>query len=140
MVFLGKVRNLKQKREEKEKEEFDAARAAQIELVKDSPKKKIVKKYTQKEWNRFTTSKQQLLSNRYHVILTDHQTKGEKWKKRAKKINLKNFDKGMQVFKEKQDEFWREWDKGFDNAGFSKSKGSKSDRIFGTSKKNTRIM
>ena len=55
-----------------------------------------------KEWNRFKNSDyfdmQDMLCQRYDVILTDYKTKREKVFSILKKINLKNFDKGVTGF------------------------------------------
>ena len=57
------------------------------------------KYFTVKEWNRFKNNDyfdmQDMLCQRYDVILTDYQTKREKIFSALKKINLKNLDKGI---------------------------------------------
>ena len=153
MALLGKVRFRKQRKEEKRIQSEKASIQAEYELekrtkkdgtLKPVPTQKFRKKFTTKQWNKFTDDQKQILSNRYEVILTDHETRKEKWTRRAKQVNLKNFDKGMKKFDEKQKEFWNEFDKGFENAGMSKSKmsvmgGSKpkdnAALIFGKTKK-----
>jgi hypothetical protein len=60
------------------------------------------KYFTIKEWNRFKSNDyfdiQEMLCQKYDVILTDYQTKREKVFSALKKINLKNFDKGVTEF------------------------------------------
>ena len=60
---------------------------------------KVKKFYTVKEWNKFKDNDyfdmQEILCQRYDVILTDYQTKREKIFSVLKKINLKNLDKGI---------------------------------------------
>ena len=60
------------------------------------------KYFTVKEWNRFKNNDyfdmQDMLCQKYDVILTDYQTKREKVFSILKKINLKNFDKGVTEF------------------------------------------
>ena len=63
---------------------------------------KVKKFYTVKEWNKFKGNDyfdmQDMLCQRYDVILTDYQTKREKLFSVLKKINLKNLDKGITGF------------------------------------------
>ena len=63
---------------------------------------RIQKFYTVKEWNKFKSNDyfdmQELLYQKYDVILTDYQTKREKLFSALKKINLKNLDKGITEF------------------------------------------
>ena len=60
------------------------------------------KYFTVREWNRFKSKgsfdMQEMLCQKYDVILTDYQTKREKVFAALKKINLKNFDKGVTEF------------------------------------------
>ena len=60
------------------------------------------KYFTVREWDRFKNNDyfdmQDMLCQRYDVILTDYQTKREKIFSALKKINLKNFDKGVTEF------------------------------------------
>jgi len=60
------------------------------------------KYFTVKEWNRFKNNDyfdmQDMLCQKYDVILTDYKTKREKIFSVLKKINLKNFDKGVTEF------------------------------------------
>ena len=58
--------------------------------------------FSVREWNRFKNNDyfdmQDMLCQRYDVILTDYKTKREKVFSILKKINLKNFDKGVTEF------------------------------------------
>lgn len=58
--------------------------------------------YTVKQWKRFQKNDyfdiQDMLCQKYDVILTDYKTKREKVFSILKKINLKNFDKGVTEF------------------------------------------
>ena len=60
------------------------------------------KYFTVNEWNRFKNNDyfdmQDMLCQRYDVILTDYQTKREKVFSSLKKINLTNLDKGITGF------------------------------------------
>ena len=60
------------------------------------------KYFTVREWNRFKSKgpfdMQEMLCQKYDVILTDYQTKREKIFSALKKINLRNFDKGVSEF------------------------------------------
>ena len=60
------------------------------------------KYFTAREWNRFKSKgsfdMQEMMYQKYDVILTDYQTKREKVFSALKKINLRNFDKGMTEF------------------------------------------
>ena len=63
---------------------------------------KVKKFYTLKEWSKFKGNEyfdmQEMLCQKYDVILTDYQTKREKIFSVLKKINLKNLDKGITGF------------------------------------------
>ena len=60
------------------------------------------KYFTVREWNRFKNNDyfdmQDMLCQKYDVILTDYKTKREKVFSALKKINLRNFDKGVTEF------------------------------------------
>jgi len=60
------------------------------------------KYYTIKEWDNFRKNNyfdmQELLCEKYDVILTDYKTKREKILSILSHINLKNFDKGISQF------------------------------------------
>ena len=63
---------------------------------------RIRKYFTVEEWQRFKTNDyfdmQELLCQKYDVILSDYQTKKQKTFSLLQKINLKNFDKGITEF------------------------------------------
>ena len=63
---------------------------------------RIRKYFTVEEWQKFKQNDyfdmQEMLCQRYDVILTDYQTKREKLFSVLKKINLKNLDKGIAGF------------------------------------------
>ncbi len=54
--------------------------------------------FTVKEWNRFDWDKQQVLTKKYIVILTDYHTKKEQIIQVLNKVNFKNINKGIDVF------------------------------------------
>ncbi len=54
--------------------------------------------FTIKEWNRFDWNKQQVLTKKYAVILTDYKTRKEKMLQVLNQINFKNFNKGIEGF------------------------------------------
>lgn len=56
------------------------------------------KKYTQKEWSRFSWDMQEKLCERYIVILTDYKTKKEKLFNLLDKFNAKNLNAGITKF------------------------------------------
>ena len=60
------------------------------------------KYFTVREWNRLKNNDyfdmQDMLCQKYNVILTDYQTKREKVFSALKKINLRNFDRGVSEF------------------------------------------
>ena len=60
------------------------------------------KYFTLREWNRFKNNDyfdmQEMLCQKYDVILTDYKTKREKIFSALKKINLRNFDNGVAEF------------------------------------------
>ena len=63
---------------------------------------RIRKYFTVEEWQRFKQNDyfdmQELLCQKYDVILSDYQTKKQKTFSLLQKINLKNFDKGITEF------------------------------------------
>ena len=63
---------------------------------------RIRKYFTVKEWQKFKTNDyfdmQEMLCQKYDVILSDYQTKKQKTFSLLKKINLKNFEKGVTEF------------------------------------------
>ena len=81
------------------------------------------KYFTVREWDRFKNNDyfdmQDMLCQKYDVILTDYKTKREKVFSALKKINLRNFDKGVtelsklvQSFGGSMDQLTREFDSG----------------------------
>ena len=93
------------------------------------PTQNYVKKYTQKEWDRFDINMQQRLTNRYTVEITDYETKQDKWKRRARSFNQENIDKGMSKFQNVMKKF----DTGMEKA-LGKNKTDSSSMIFGNKK------
>ncbi len=61
--------------------------------------------FTVKEWNRFAWNMQEVLCKKYDVILSDHQTTKEKTISLLNKINMKNFNKGMDTFNKSMSKF-----------------------------------
>ena len=74
-----------------------------------------------KEWNRFDKvltksiggqeyylDVQELLCKKYDTILTDYETKREKWLRRLKMVNQTNIDKGLKVFNDGVENFTKE--------------------------------
>jgi len=110
------------------------------------------KYFTVKEWNRFKNNDyfdmQDMLCQRYDVILTDYKTKREKVFSILKKINLKNLDKGVtefsklvQSFGGSMDQLTREIDsqtsKDKDNLDSIWGKSENSVPIWSTSENNS---
>jgi hypothetical protein len=102
------------------------------------------KYFTIEEWQKFKTNDyfdmQEMLCQRYDVILSDYQTKKQKTFSLLQKINLKNFEKGIiefsklvQSFGNSMDQFTAE----IDNKKISDKKNLES--IWGPSKKQTPI-
>ena len=100
--------------------------------------------YTEKQWSKFKSNDyfdmQELLCQKYDVILSDYQTKKQKTFSLLQKINLKNFDKGitefvklLQSFGNSMDQFTTE----IDNKKISDKKNLES--IWGPSEKQTPI-
>ena len=105
---------------------------------------RIRKYFTVEEWQKFKTNDyfdmQEMLCQKYDVILSDYQTKKQKTFSLLQKINLKNFDKGItgfskivQSFGNSMDQFTAE----IDNKKISDKKNLES--IWGPSKKQTPI-
>ena len=107
------------------------------------------KYFTVREWNRFKSKDsfdmQEMLCQKYDVILTDYKTKREKVFSALKKINLKNFDRGVtefsklvQSFGGSMDQLTRELDsqksKDSDNMDLIWGKPGNSVPIWGDSK------
>lgn len=131
-MILDKVRNLDEKKRIKARNDAKAEIQAEWERINpDKLKQNYTKKYTMKEWKRFTPAQQEVLSNRYTVILTDHETKSEKAKRYVKKITLENVGKGIDKFNSAQNKFWKDFDKGM---GDSLGKNKSSITMFPTKK------
>ena len=105
---------------------------------------RIRKYFTVEEWQKFKTNDyfdmQEMLCQKYDVILSDYQTKKQKTFSLLQKINLKNFNKGitefsklLQSFGNSMDQFTAE----IDNKKISDKKNLES--IWGPSKKQTAI-
>ena len=67
--------------------------------------------FTVKEWNRFDWNKQQVLTKKYTVILTDYKTRKEKILQVLNQINFKNFHKGIDIFNKMVQDFGNSMDK-----------------------------
>ena len=96
------------------------------------------KYFTVKEWNRFKNNDyfdmQDMLCQKYDVILTDYQTKKEKLFSALKKINLKNFDKGVTEFSKLVQSFGGSLEQLTREIDSSKSKGKDHlDSVWGKS-------
>lgn len=134
-MILGKIRNRKEKAIRREKEYIQAD--YELESKKNAPTKKYEKRYTTKAWNRFSEPMKQILTNRYTVILTDHQTRRERVRKNIRGVNLKNFSKNVKRVDEGQKKFWSKYDKAM-SVTFGSNKQSNTEKIFGSG--NTKIM
>jgi len=102
------------------------------------------KYFTIEEWQKFKTNDyfdmQEMLCQRYDVILSDYQTKKQKTFSLLQKINLKNFEKGITVFSKLVQSFGNSMDQftaEIDNKKISDKKNLES--IWGPSKKQTPI-
>ena len=113
---------------------------------------KVKKFYTVKEWNKFKSNDyfdmQDMLCQKYDIILTDYKTKREKIFSFLKKINLKNLDiaitgfsKLVQSFGGSMDQLTREIDsqtsKDTDNLDSIWGKSTNSVPIWSTSENNS---
>ena len=113
---------------------------------------RIKKYFTVKEWGQFKNNDyfdmQNMLCQKYDVILTDYQTKREKVFSALKKINLKNFDKGItefsrlvQSFGGSMEQLTREIDsqkhKDLENLDLAWGKSGNSVPIWGSSENNS---
>ena len=102
------------------------------------------KYFTVKEWQKFKTNDyfdmQELLCQKYDVVLTDYRTKKKKTFSLLQKINLKNFDKVITEFSKLVQSFGNSMDQfttEIDNKKISDKKNLES--IWGSSKKQTPI-
>ena len=79
--------------------------------------------FSVREWNRFSWSMQEILCKKYDIILTDYQTRKEKIILLLNKINMKNFNKGMDMFNRSLNKFSKTVDSLTSNkSGFNQSK------------------
>ena len=78
---------------------------------------------SQRAWNKFTWDKQEILTKCYEITIPDYQTKKEKAIKILKKINLKNFNKGIDTFQKGVNTF----SKGMDEFRMGKAMGNQSN-------------
>jgi len=100
--------------------------------------------YTVKQWQRFKTNDyfdmQELLCQKYDVILSDYQTKKKKTFSLLQKINLKNFDKGITEFSKLVQSFGNSMDQFTTEINDKKISDKKNlESIWGSSKKQTPI-
>ena len=105
---------------------------------------RIRKYFTVEEWQKFKTNDyfdmQELLCQKYDVILSDYQTKKQNTFSLLQKINLKNFEKGIIEFSKLVQSFDNSMDKftaEIDNKKISDKKNLNS--IWGPSGKQTPI-
>ena len=91
---------------------------------------------------------QEVLCKKYNVILTDYQTRKEKITLLLNKINMKNFNKGMDTFNKSLNKFSKTVDsltasaskssfKGFDQGKSMEGLGKSKNEIWGDSNANS---
>ena len=105
---------------------------------------RIRKYFTVKEWQKFKTNDyfdmQEMLCQRYDVILSDYQTKKQKTFSLFQKINLKNFEKGITEFSKLVQSFGNSMDQFTAEINDKKISDKKNlESIWGLSKKQTPI-
>ena len=105
---------------------------------------RIRKYFTVKEWQKFKTNDyfdmQEMLCQRYDVILSDYQTKKQKTFSLLQKINLKNFNKGITGFSKLVQSFGNSMDQFTAEINDKKISDKKNlESIWGSSKKQTPI-
>ena len=105
---------------------------------------RIRKYFTVKEWQKFKTNDyfdmQELLCQKYDVILSDYQTKKQKTFSLLQKINLKNFEKGITEFSKLVQSFGNSMDQFTAEINDKKISDKKNlESIWGSSKKQTPI-
>ena len=96
------------------------------------------KYFTAREWNRFKDNDyfdmQEMLCQKYDVILTDYKTKREKIFSALKKINLRNFDNGIAEFSKLVQSFGSSMDQLTSEIDSQKSKDTDNlDLVWGKS-------
>jgi len=102
------------------------------------------KYFTVKEWQRFNTDNysdmQELLCQKYDVILSDYRTKKQKIFSLLQKINLKSFDKGVSEFSKLVQSFGNSMDQFTAEMDNKKTSDKKNlEYILGPSEKQTPI-
>ncbi len=94
---------------------------------------RIRKYFTVKEWQRFKSNNyfdmQEMLCQRYDVILTDYKTRKEKIISVLKKFNQKNFDKSMTQFGDFMKDFGNSMDQLTREIDSPKRRGSLNRKI-----------
>ena len=105
---------------------------------------RIRKYFTVKEWQKFKTNDyfdmQEMLCQRYDVVLSDYQTKKQKTFSLLQKINLKNFEKGITEFSKLVQSFGNSMDQFTAEINDKKISDKKNlESIWGSSKKQTPI-
>ena len=105
---------------------------------------RIRKYFTVKEWQKFKTNDyfdmQEMLCQKYDVILSDYQTKKQKTFSLLQKINLKNFDKGITEFSKLVQSFGNSMGQFTTEINDKKISDKKNlESIWGSSKKQTPI-
>ena len=105
---------------------------------------RIRKYFTVEEWQKFKQNDyfdmQEMLCQRYDVILSDYQTKKQKTFSLLQKINLKNFDKGITGFSKIVQSFGNSMDQFTAEINDKKISDKKNlESIWGSSKKQTPI-
>jgi len=105
---------------------------------------RIRKYFTVKQWQKFKTNDyldmQELLCQKYDVVLSDYQTKKQKTSSLLQKINLKNFDKGIKEFSKLLQSFGNSMDQFTAEINDKKISDKKNlESIWGPSKKQTPI-
>ena len=103
---------------------------------------RVRKYFTVKEWQRFNTNNycdmQELLCQKYDVILSDYRTKKQKIFSLLQKINLKSFDKGVSEFSKLVKSFGNSMDQFTAEINNDKVSDRKNlESVWGTSKKQT---
>ena len=105
---------------------------------------RIRKYFTVKQWQKFKTNDyfdmQELLCQKYDVVLSDYRTKKQKTSSLLQKINLKNFDKGITEFSKLLQSFGNSMDQFTAEINDKKTSNKKNlESIWGPSKKQTPI-
>ena len=105
---------------------------------------RIRKYFTVKEWQKFKTNDyfdmQEMLCQKYDVILSDYPTKKQKTFSLLQKINLKNFEKGITEFSKLVQSFGNSMDQFTAEINDKKISDKKNlESIWGSSKKQTPI-